>query len=65
MQCNTRFTLGKDIIVLSSKDHAWLSLVVRALLLRNTINIYALLTKREIKMTGYWPISFLRFDEPR
>ena len=28
-------------------------------------NIYALLTKREIKMAGYWPSSFLRFYGPR
>ena len=24
-------------------------------------NIYALLAKREVKMAGYWPSSFLRF----
>ena len=24
-------------------------------------NIYALLTKREVKMAGYWPIFFSRF----
>ena len=26
---------------------------------------YALLTKREVKMAGYWPSSFLRFYGPR
>ena len=29
-------------------------------------NIYALLTKREVEMAGYWPSSFfLRFYGPR
>ena len=28
-------------------------------------NMYALLTKREVKMAGYWPSSFLRFYGPR
>ena len=28
-------------------------------------NIYTLLTKREVKMAGYWPRSFLRFYGPR
>ena len=28
-------------------------------------NIYALLTKREVKKAGYWPSSFLRFYGPR
>ena len=27
--------------------------------------IYALSTKREVKMAGYWPSSFLRFYGPR
>ena len=30
-----------------------------------TCNIYALLTKRVVKMAGYWPSSFLRFHGPR
>ena len=29
------------------------------------IKTYALLTKREVKMAGYWPSSFLRFYGPR
>ena len=29
------------------------------------IYMYALLTKREVKMAGYWPRSFLRFYGPR
>ena len=27
--------------------------------------IYGLLTKREVKMVGYWPSSFLRVYGPR
>ena len=35
--------------------------------LDHSSNIYALLTKRVVKMAGYWPIasSFLRFYGPR
>ena len=29
------------------------------------ISIYALFTKREVKMARYWPSSFLRFYGPR
>ena len=31
----------------------------------NFPKVYALLTKREVKMAGYWPSSFLRFYGPR
>ena len=31
----------------------------------STRNTYALLTKREVKMAGYWPSSLLRFYGPR
>ena len=30
-----------------------------------SVKIYALLTKREVKMAGYWPSSFLRFYGPK
>ena len=32
---------------------------------RTIVDMYILLTKREVKMAGYWPSSLLRFYGPR
>ena len=33
-------------------------LIFLVLIIQKLLNMYGLLTKREVKMTGYWPSSF-------
>ena len=54
------FLLGRDVSFASSKPQV----IKKACLWFHTFrtrNIYALLTKREVKMAGYWLSSFFAF----
>ena len=42
----------------AKKEHYFLNLVLDILTFWTRYNIYGLLTKREVKMAGYWPSSF-------